>query len=428
MLIDLSYDMLPAQRAVHQAIADGKRFILVGGGVRSGKTYCGAKEAWGLALKRGGLGWILSPVFSQSEAPEQAFLKACPDWSLIRSHKVAKREYELITGAIIQIKSADDPDKLRGAKVSWIWADEHAYNTEYCQNILMGRLIDTQGILLITTTPKGRNFLYYDIYLSSLETDPDYDPDYFSVHAKTIDNTYLPAEEIKKLERKWANKGRYAEQELEGLFIGYEGLVYENFDIKKSIVKDDVLSAEQRANAVWLMGIDFGWDDPTVVHLIAKVDENYYVWDEIYERKLELEDMARLIKDMEKRWKCAMVTRYADSSASRERSILSRPENGGIKTIGSARGPGDVQKGIQLLHGLIADGKWKYNQRCKNGIKEIGMYAYPDTTKNTKNKPIDAFNHAMDADRYVVLGEARSQIFATTKEFRNIRPKRRVYI
>jgi len=425
MLIDLSYNMLPAQKAVRQARLDGKKVILIGGGVRSGKTYCGAREAWGLALEFGGLGWIVSPTYTMSKAPEQAFREACPDWSLIRDYRRADRRYELINNATVEIKSADDPDKLRGFSPSWVWADEHAYNSEYLHNILLGRLLDNNGVLLITTTPKGRNFLYNEVYLPSLPNSPDYDSSYFSVHAKTMDNIYLDEKARDWLKRKWENKGRYAEQELEGIFVGYEGLVYDNFDEKKMVVKDDILTKEQRANATWLMGIDFGWEDPSSIHLIAKYEGIYFVWDEIYERKLELEDMAKLITDMEKRWKCGLVTRYADSSASRERATLHRS---GIKTIGSARGPGDIDKGIQLIYSWIADGRLKVNQRCRCFLTEIGLYAYPDGSKNTKNKPIDAHNHAMDDVRYMALGEDKKQIMISARKFRGLKPKRRIYI
>lgn len=422
MEIDLSYDMLPFQKKVRRAIKSGKKVVLVGGGVRSGKTYCGARESWGLTFALGGRGWIVSPTEDMGKAPEAEFIAATPNWRLIRNHSLRDRKFELITGATIEVKSANNPDALRGFKVNWIWTDEHAYNSGYVHDVLSGRLLDTDGVMLITTTPKGCGFLYHDVYLKSLPNSPTYDSRYFSVHAKTMDNTHVPLAHRKSRLKEWKDKGKFAQQELEGIFVALEGLVYDNWNDKEGIVTDEALTREQRANAIWLLSIDFGWDAPTAIYLIAKVQETYYVWDEIYQRKMEIDDIVEGIRDMENRHKCGFVTRYADSKAARDRATLNRK---GIQTKASSQKPGDVDKGIQILYGLINRRQWKVHKRCIMGLRELGMYSYSNVT----HRPIDAHNNAMDAWRYVVLGEERKErLVQTTKRTRKIKPVEIRYI
>ena len=71
----------------------------------------------------------------------------------------------------------------------------------------------------------------------------------------------------------------------------------------------------------------------------------------------------------------------------------------GLRISGARKGKDSVLNGIQW----IQDFEIIIHPRCVNFITEISNYTW-DTDKfgNKLNRPIDAFNHLMDAMRYAL--------------------------
>jgi len=108
----------------------------------------------------------------------------------------------------------------------------------------------------------------------------------------------------------------------------------------------------------------------------------------------------------------AQIAEYVSSC--NFQAVYPDPESpGGIQELKNHRvntrevwkGNGSLEAGIQRVRELFLAGKLKINKRCINLISELEMYYYdePSSDRNQKETPIDAYNHGLDALRYVVM-------------------------
>ena len=97
----------------------------------------------------------------------------------------------------------------------------------------------------------------------------------------------------------------------------------------------------------------------------------------------------------------------ADSA---EPKSIDRLRELGLYRIGKARkGKDSINNGIDF----IQDYKIIVHPRCVNFITEISNYTWDkDKFENKLNKPIDDFNHLMDAMRYALEGFIRGDTFS----------------
>lgn len=369
---------------------DRKRFIAFIGGIRSGKTFIGARAA---ALKvlecaKPGLGWIISPTYPMSSVPEREFESTgIMEFCTSKNKNERRYEFEVPKGKFtVEIKTAEKADLLRGPGLAFVWIDEAAYISEEAWDVILGRVLDSKGTIFITTTPK-RNWLYDRFYTESLVN-----PEYILITAKTEENPILDKGDIDVLRRKYSDS--FARQELDAEFVSFEGLVYKVFDPRLHIIDPIPIPANAK---IW-GGLDYGFDDPFVHLWLAFWDGHYYIIDEHYEAGKPYSDHAHQIKI--RHYDKSIISRFGDPSNPQAACELARY---GIYVVPGKR---DIITGIQriskLLRTLRMDGKPSLQvfSTCTNTIREFSKYCYPDS--GSKEIPKDANNHTMDALKYVV--------------------------
>ncbi len=223
----------------HKFYHDPRKDKLLVAGVRTGKTK-------GLAL--GFLHYMMyhpnCRLGNASSSADQAKIMFDDCSELMASplfqhwiEDVQKSPYPLIrlvNGAEATFRSVGYEAELwRGREYDWINIDEAAYIVrEMAVKTLKGRLLGPgrAGILTMTTTPKGKGWLFERWKLGALKPDGQpqfpqhYDPHYLSMLARTRDNIHLTEEQIQDLERDYTL--RMKQQEIEGLFLDSEGLVF----------------------------------------------------------------------------------------------------------------------------------------------------------------------------------------------------------
>ncbi|MGE5596444.1 MAG: phage terminase large subunit [Hyphomicrobiales bacterium] len=98
---------------------------------------------------------------------------------------------EFPDGTMIEFRSADDPQSLRGAGLDILWIDEAALlpNRE-AWDVVRPALGDKLGILITTTTPFGRNWLYDEFWSDKAQKDATQ----FRVEYTSLDNPHFPKE------------------------------------------------------------------------------------------------------------------------------------------------------------------------------------------------------------------------------------------
>jgi phage terminase large subunit-like protein len=100
--------------------------------------------------------------------------------------------FEFPNGSLIEFKSSDDPQSLRGAGLDILWMDEAAFiRSEEPWQVMRPALSDKQGLLITTTTPDGKNW-FYDEFWSN---DSLKDPMQGRVEYRSLDNPYFPKRE-----------------------------------------------------------------------------------------------------------------------------------------------------------------------------------------------------------------------------------------
>ncbi len=287
-------------------------------------------------------------------------------------------------GSWVEFFSCDNEQKLRGRKRKILYVNEG--------NEL--RFISWQQLQMRTTE------------FSIIDYNPSFSDDHWvcklnkepkTYHFITTykDNPFLErkvVEEIESLKEKNPSLWRIYGMGLQAMV---EGLVFENFEVIKEIPR------WQRKHHY--RGIDFGYSkDPTAI-VDVYINDNALWIDEIcYRTEMLSSDIARVLKEANAQC-CENVETVSESADPR---LIDEIGNAGIDIRPVRKFQGSVMAGLQKMQEI----KIKVTERSTNVIKEFRNYTYRQN-KDGKwlNEPIDAYNHAIDAIRYVCLEKLLGQ-------------------
>lgn len=172
-----------------------------------------------------------------------------------------------------------------------------------------------------------------------------------------------------------------------------EGLIYENWEEREFDWREVV---RERPGIKSVFGLDFGYTaDPTAfgAFLVDEKAREIFIFDEFYARGL----LNNQIADMIKNKGFAKERIIADSA---EQKSIEEIKRAGIPRIKpAAKGRDSINAGIQK----IKEYKIYVHPKCTNAILELSNYVW-DKSRDGKqlNKPIDDFNHFLDAFRYAM--------------------------
>ncbi len=180
-----------------------------------------------------------------------------------------------------------------------------------------------------------------------------------------------------------------------------EGLIYENFEVRKF----DVNAIRQVPGAEACFGLDFGYTTAPsafIGAILLKDRREIYVFDEFYKKGMS----NRALADMIKYKGYAKEVIVADSA---EPKSIDEIKGYGISRIKPAtKGKDSVMHGIQLLQ----DYKIIVNEvHCPNFDVELNNYCHKQAKDGSfLNEPIGEFNHGPDAIRYAVTDRLFSKV------------------
>lgn len=222
-------------------------------------------------------------------------------------------------------------------------------------------------------------------------------------------NEWLGPDDIALFEQmKIQNPRRYA-VEGEGHWGVSEGLIYENFVEQEFDYKE--ISKRKGAEAIF--GLDFGYTNDPTAFICAIADQEakeLYIFDEHYQKAMVNSEIASMIKYKG----YAKEAIYADSA---EPKSIEEIRRAGIPRIkDAAKGPDSIRNGIQF----IQDYKIIVHPKCENTLIELSNYCWETKDGIATNKPIDSYNHLMDALRYAICKLKKRNVFITDKSFYNL--------
>ncbi len=136
---------------------------------QAGKTTMAINELVKQALKTpNSVFWYLAPTYKMAKdivwRPADGIFKYLPK-ELIKGRNNTELVIELVNGSIIQMKGADDPDSLRGARPRGVICDEYGDMKEELWDAVLRPImtVHADAWCLFIGTPKGRNH-FFNVY------------------------------------------------------------------------------------------------------------------------------------------------------------------------------------------------------------------------------------------------------------------------
>lgn len=216
-------------------------------------------------------------------------------------------------------------------------------------------------------------------------------PNVLAITTNYLCNEFLSESDLVLFEEMKKNPRRYKTAGL-GEWGIVEGLVFENWEERAF----DVNEVSKCTNVKSTFGMDFGYvNDPSTLFcgLVDTVAREIYVFDEMYEKGMSNEDIINRVTDL------GYSKERIKADSAEPKSIAYLRKNGLRNIRAAKKGPDSIRAGIAL----IQDYKIIIHPRCVNFITEISSYTWDkDKFDNMVNKPIDDFNHLMDAMRYAM--------------------------
>ena len=300
------------------------------------------------------------------------------------------------TGQKIFFRGLDDPLKVTSIAVEhgflcWIWIEE-AYEImnqddfDMLDESIRGEV--PEGLfkqITMTFNPWNQKHWIKKRFFDTL------DPDVLALTTNYTCNEWLDDADRKLFEQMKKNNPRRYQVAGLGNWGVAEGLIYNNWREEAF----DIDAIRRLDSVKTIFGLDFGYtNDPSALFcgMIDPVAKTLWVFDEMYEKGMSNERIYEKIVSMG----YGKERIRADSA---EPKSIDRLRELGLSHIRPARkGKDSVNNGIDYFQ----DFQIIIHPRCVNYLTEIGNYAWDKDTKTGKvlNKPIDDFNHLMDAMRY----------------------------
>lgn len=399
----------------------GTRFVAAVAGRRGGKTKAGAAEftarmvgrlatapvpTWSRQrLVRPSVhGWIVAPTYELLAEPFRCLYDALPpeliaDWRGDVKPPMAR----LHGGILIQGRSADHPDSLVSVGLDVLWVDETAaVSPSVWQASLRPTLTDRRGGGIFTTTPRGHNWFYKEIWQRVLAKQAGWG----GVHWKTSENTAAP-EVVADVERARRDMPEvWFRREYEASFEAMQGVIYADYSEDAHVFDGPI---DPRRYSRVILGVDWGYSTPgaivcaglgpeQTIDVIAEVVGAGHLpeWWHAQAAALRTDHGARFA--------------YCDPSQPDRIRMLSR-----VLPAGAA--DNDVHAGISAvattlhqrvrLHGQDRP-RLRVHASCANLRATMGVYRWHEHRGQPTEEPAPGQDdHALDSLRYLTLGASQ---------------------
>ena len=289
-------------------------------------------------------------------------------WDEERWHRTQSR-YTFETGTIIEFFSADRIGKALGARRHWLYGNE-------INSLSLGvwdELARRSQKVIGDFNPVSQFWLEDWIQ--------NYDGSEVIKSNHTF-NPFLPDIERARIIKRAERDANFKRIHIDCEYGIYEGLVFTDW---KQI--DQIPEGNKR------YGMDFGYtNDPSTLYAVIETEDAFFIDEIFYKTGLLNRDIAGLMDSN------GIVKDYDEIIAdSAEPKSIDEIKGYGFNVKPAPKGPDSIRQGIDKLKSK----QMFITKRSVNLIKELRNYAWvSDKEGNPTNKPVDAFNHGIDAVRY----------------------------
>lgn len=313
------------------------------------------------------------------------------------------------TGQKILFRGFDDPLKITSISVSvgslcWCWIEEaYELTDETAFNML------DEGIRGVVEEPLFKQIIisfnpWNERHWLKSRFFDKVDDNILALTTNYQCNEWLDDADKKLFEDMKKNNPRRYQVAGLGNWGIVDGLVYENWQ-ELEFDWREILNKRQKAKAVF--GLDFGYTNDPAAFFCGILDQDQkeiYVFDEIYQKGMQNTAIYNNIE------KLGFKKEIIVADSAEPKSIDHLKGLGLYRIKASKKGKDSINAGIQF----IQDFKIFIHPRCVNFLTEISNYAWDkDKFGKAVNKPIDDFNHLMDAMRYALEDYMRNNSVRT---------------
>jgi len=371
-------------RVYHDVVNNIKRVNCLRGGTRSTKSFSLTQMAvrWLMYGKIGNLSIPSGDFFILRESFPALRRTVLKDFEMILSHEGfmpyvnhIKTTHEFKRDKrTISFFSADDESKIHGPQNTIFWINEATAVPEKVFNQLIFRC--SHFCFLDYNPNNPESYIKHRIEDDRMLNDKDVSLDISTVY----DNPFLTKVQFKEILK--IKDEDLRKIYLQGAWAELSGLIFPNVELI------DTLPIDFEAQR---FGIDFGWVDPTTLIEVRKKDNNLYLHEHLYSPEVTNNKLADICHENINGSKA-----IADSASPLQIKEL---VNRGIRVRPAKKGPDSLLKGINTMK--------SYNlfvtKSSINLIKEFKTYKWQkDKEDNIIQKPIDDYNHGIDAARYAI--------------------------
>lgn len=278
--------------------------------------------------------------------------------------------YSFETGSEIEFFSADQPDKLRGARRDRCFINE-ANNVSL--DVFDQLEVRTKEYIFLDFNPTNEFWVFSDVIPKRTDAE--------LIILTYKDNEALSPEIISSIEQRKTRIGWWKVYGL-GQLGEVEGKIYKDWAIIDEIPHEARLER---------YGLDYGYsNDPSSIVAVYKYNGGY-IWDEIlYKKGMSNKQIADVFSNIPE---ALVIADSAEPKSNDELLIY------GVNVIPVTKGKDSVNHGIQIVQSQ----RVSVTKRSINIIKEYRNYLWlTDKDGRVLNVPEDGFNHAMDAGRYAM--------------------------
>ena len=322
--------------------------------------------------------------------------------------------YKYGNGSLIAVGGLDNPTKVLSSEWDMVYCNEATELTEHEWETLSTRL-------------RGGVVPYQQMIA---DCNPDVDSHWLNLRASTSKMTRIVTRHEDN-PRYWdAAAGQFTEEGeryvkgvldklsgvrylryRKGVWAAREGLVYDGFDRAVHVIPRDKVPHLR----TYYRAIDFGFSNPFVAQLWGMDnDGRLYLLKEIYHTQRTVKVHAERIHRMT--GSLPIVASVADHDAEdratlHENGIDTQPARKAIRpgidaVIERLKLQGDGKPRVYLVEDALVELDMSLRERGlpTSTIEEFSSYSWPTSRvdRNDKEVPIDAYNHGLDAARYII--------------------------
>lgn len=369
------------------------KIICLEGGSRSSKTFSATQfftikavqgDDFTVTIARDKFNWVKDTVLQDFKEVTSLY-NINPTPNINRNRP--EQNYN-INGSEFTFWGLDNPAKAHGKKQDWAWINEVMdVNKDAFDQIEMRTKIG----LILDYNPIDDQHWVFELQKR---------PDVCVIHSTMLDNPFNPPTVIAKIKSYEPTPENIAQGTADnymwevyglGKKARLEGAVFTNWDIVDEVP----------GNADWKgLGLDFGYtNDPSALIELYLYNNEIYLNEIIYEPGLLNSDIAKRMKQFEI---APTVLVMADSS---EPKSIEEIRRYGFNIRGVEKGADSINFGIDIMKGY----KIHISRNSINLEKEMRRYKWAEDRngnllkRNGHGVPIDEYNHAIDAARYIIM-------------------------